>query len=358
MIGIIYIIKTNLYIGSHPKDGFFQCQSIDNLDKEVLWISNIKDTLSYEHIKKENFFNISFKNILYYYNANHLAADEQFEFLISFYSTFISIFKEEYTFFNLKAKDFFKYNNFLQILIKSDIRKYVSSVEIPMDVKNSFKKEVMFSKFESKDYFLSFFSKADFIQSVFDLSIPFGQYERTAINPLSTIKDPLRLMETLPKEKSYLFKCSILEISEELKQFFPEKKGEVWFSDLEIMKLKQYLQLECSEIITFSERRRLREIMRTRFKTRYNNFAFEIFVKNIIFSLKQNNIDTLNLWLDSYEKIYFIDGSISLIRNGISVGYSAGSELVITSKSLSDISILEDNSLIYPVKLLQYIVNN
>lgn len=358
MIGIIYNIKSEFYIGLHPIHGFFKTDSIKSLDSSVLWISNFKKKdLKYTYIKEESFFNIKFKNILYYYNANHLDAPEQFQIIQNFFNNVISIFKEEYRFFNFEIKELYKINNFSDILFKSKISKLVDSDPLP-DIKPSFNKEVKFKALGSKEYFLSYYSKNDFIKELLDLTIPFGKYERLPIEQYSNLKSPYKIMETMRIEQSILFKCKVLDINENIKEIYEEKYPEGWFTDFELFSLKGKIELEVTEVIVFQEKRRLKEIMRTLFKTKYNNFAFEVFCKNLVLSLKNNNIDTVNIWIESFEKSFYLNKILELKENNISVGYFSGSDIVLSISSPNDIITLENSGLIYPIKLIQYILNN
>lgn len=358
MIGIIYNIKSELYIGLHPIHGFFKTDSIKALDSSVLWISNIKkNNLKYNHIKEELFFNIKFKNILYYYNANHLDAPEQFQIIQNFFNNIISIFKEEYRFFNFETKELNKLNNFSDILFKSKISNLVNSDSLE-EIKHSFNKEVKFKELSSKEYFLSYYSKDNFIKELLDLTIPFGTYQHFPIEKYSNLRNPYKIMETMRIEQSVLFKCKVLEINDNIKEIYEEKLPEGWFTDFELINLKDKIDLEVTEVIVFQEKRRLKEIMRTLFKTKYNNFAFEIFCKNVVLSLKNNNIDTVNIWIDSFEKSFYLNKVVELKENNISVGYFSGSEIVLSISSPNDIITLENSGLIYPIKLIQYILNN
>lgn len=358
MIGIIYNIKSEFYIGLHPSHGFFKTDSINSLDSSILWISNFKKKdLKYSYIKEESFFNVKFKNILYYYNANHLDASEQFQIIQNLFNNIVSIFKEEYRFFNFEIKELYKIENFSEILFKSKINNLVNSSRL-LDIKSSFNKEVKFKSLNSKEYFLSYYSKNDFIKSLFDLTIPFGSYERLTIEQYSNLKNPYKIMETMKIEQSILFKCKILDMNEDIKEIYGEKLPEGWFTDFELCRLKDKIELEVIEVIVFSEKRRLKEIMRTLFKTKYNNFAFEVFCKNLVLSLKHNNIDTLSIWIEAFEKSFFLDKIIELKENNISVGYFSGSEIVLSVSSPNDIITLENSGLIYPIKLIQYILNN
>lgn len=42
MIGLIYLIKSNEYIGYHPKKGFFKTETLKYLDDDIIWLSNLK----------------------------------------------------------------------------------------------------------------------------------------------------------------------------------------------------------------------------------------------------------------------------------------------------------------------------
>jgi hypothetical protein len=98
--------------------------------------------------------------------------------------------------------------------------------------------------------------------------------------------------------------------------------------------------------------------MRTRFKTKYNNFSFELFVKNLIQSLNDNELDTLDIWMESYHKSYYLKKVMKMMTDDIEIGYFAGNNIVFNIEDISKIAYLEDIGLIYPIKLISYILNN
>lgn len=358
MLGIIYNIKSDAYIGHHPVEGFFKTDSLKNLDSHILWISNIKkNQITLKNIKDELFFNVKFKNILYHFNANHLDASEQFPIILNVFNNIITVFKEEYRFFNFDTQDLIKSQNFSDVLYKSKITNLVDSDNLDF-VKSSFNKEIRFNQLESQEYFLGFFSRNDFIHELLDLPIPFGRFTHYPIENFSNLKNPYKMLETMRLDKSFIMKCRILNRHPIMEDFFGEKFEDKWFTDFELAKVKDYVELEALEIIIFDEKRRLKEIMRSLFKTKYNNYAFEIFCKNVVISLKENNIDTLTVWIEAFEKIFYFEKVLTLKNNNISVGYSSGAEIVLSVSKQDDIILLENNNLIYPIKLIQYILNN
>ena len=354
MIGILYYIKSNEYLYYHPINGFSVIENIERIDKNVIWISNFKE-INLPNIKKEDFFNIKFKEIIYFYNINHLKADKQFEVILKFFNSIIDIFKEEYSFFNMKVEHLIKLDNFSEIFFKSKI-------ELPVNkelyfIKNNFNKEVEFKDIKQNKFFISYFQNYEFIKSIFDINIPCGDYEIINAEKYSKHKDPFIIMDSMQREKCFLMECAF-DDEILLNDFFPEKGNCGWFTDFELKWLKGKCKLEVKKIMIFEDKFRLKELMRTRFKTKYFNFPFEIFTINLLKSIQKNNIHAVNIWLEAYEKIFFLDKSLNLILNNIEIGYLIGNKVVIGLDDIHQIETLEDNGLMYPVKLVSYIINN
>lgn len=357
MIGIVYAVKTNEYIGIHPEQGFFHTETLKYLDPNILWISNLKkENIKTNNIKTNNFFNIKLKDIVYYYNISNLSADKQLVYVLKTYQGIIEIFKEEYSYFNFKIHELFQFDNFSEILFKSNI-KNIKSPSLN-EYKTFFNKEVLFDNLNSNKFFVAHFNSSEFISSLFDLQIPCGPYEIIPIEKYTNHKDPFMLLDALSREFGFMIKCKIKSNDVFMNSFFKEKGDEAWFTDTELSALRGSVELEATQLMLFEERFRLKEVMRTRFKTNYSNLSFEVFVKNIISSLENNNIDTLNIWIESYSKIFYMKKIIDMINNDIEVGYYSANNVVMSIDSISKIAYLEDIGLIYPIKLLSYILNN
>jgi len=356
MMGIIYLIKSNEYIGYHPDKGFFRTETLKYLDENILWLSNMKSNqIRLRNIKNDMFFNIRIKDIIYYYNINHLPANEQFKVILGLYKSVIDIFKEEYSYFNFKIDELLSLNNFSEILFKSKL-KIIRSPSL-LSVKSSFNKEVFFEKISGNKFFISHFSSADYVTALFDLQIPCGDAKIIDIEKYSNHKDPFKIIDTISREHGFMIKCKVKN-DIFVDSFFKEKTDESWFTDIELFNLRGLVELEAIQIMVFTERFRLKEVMRTRFKTRYNNFPYEVFVKNLFTSLKDNNLDTLDIWMDSFHKIFYLKKTIEIINEGIEVGYCSGNNVVISLEDISKVGYLENIGLIYPIKLISYILNN
>lgn len=354
MIGILYKIKPNEYICYSENRGFSVIEDLSKLDDTIIWISNLKDSLQ-KNIKKENFFNIRFKEIIYFYNINDIDASRQFAVIIKFFNSLVEIFKEEYSFFNLKSSDFIDIDNFTEILFKSKFNIDINnSFEF---LENNFNKEIEFKNIKKNNFFISYFQNYDFVKSLFDINIPYGDYKIIDVVSLSKNKDPFLIMETIEKDKCFMFECSF-DQQPIIKTLFPEKGDFGWFNNIELNYLKGRCKLEAKRVIIFDKKIRIKDLMRTRLKTKYLNFPFNIFSLNLIESIKINNNEILNIWIESYEKIFFMDKVLDLIMNDIEIGYLIGNKLVIGIDDVNKINILENNSLMYPIKLIRYIINN
>lgn len=357
MIGIVYAVKSNEYIGIHPEQGFFHIETLKHLDSSILWISNLKkENIKSNNIKPDNFFNSRLKDIIYYFNINSLPAEEQLSYILKVYKSILDIFKEEYSFFNLKIEELFKFDNFSEILFKSNI-KNVKSQKLTA-IKKDFNKEVFFENLNSNKFFIAHFNSSDFISSLFDLQIPCGNFEIIPIEKYTNHKDPFMLLDSLSKEFGFMIKCKVKDDDVFMKTFFKEKDEYAWFTDVELLSLRGNVELEATHLMLFEERFRLKEVMRTRFKTNYSNIAFEIFVKNILISLEKNNIDTLDIWIESYQKVFYFKKIIEMMDQNIEIGYYSGNNIVMSIDSISKIESLENIGLIYPIKLISYILNN
>ncbi len=357
MLGIIYLVKSNEYIGIHPEKGFFHIETLKYLDDNVLWISNLKkENIKLNNIKPDNFFNIRIKDLIYYFNINDLPAQKQLSYILKVYQSIIEIFKEEYSFFNFKISELFKYDNFSQILFKSNL-KNIKSPNLS-SIKKDFSKEVFFTNLKSNKFFISHFNSSNFINGLFDLPIPCGKPEVMDIEKYTKHKDPFMLLDTLSKEHGFMIKCKVKNEDVFMNSFYKEKEGESWFTDIELLILRGNVELEATQIMFFPESFRLKEVMRTRFKTNYNNISFEVFIKNMLISLNNNKLDTLDIWLESYQKVFYLKKVIEIISNDIEVGYFSGNTVVLNIDSVSKIEYLENIGLIYPIKLISYILNN
>lgn len=357
MIGLIYLIKSNEYIGYHPKKGFFKTETLKYLDDDIIWLSNLK-TIDKEkiNIKHDGFFNTKIKDIIYHFNIAHLTAEKQFEVIIKTYNLVIDIFKEEYSYFNFKTSELKNFDNFSELLFKSNL-KTISSPNLN-SVKHNFNKEVFFENLSGNKFFMAHFCSADFISGLFDLAIPCGDATIMEIDKFTNLKDPFMILATLSRDQGCMIKCKSKEDDSFINTFYKEKIGEAWYTDNELSFLRGKVDLEATKIITFTERFRLKEVMRTRFKTKYNNFSFEVFVKNLIQSLNDNELDTLDIWMESYYKSYYLKKIMKMITDDIEIGYFSGNNIVFNIEDISKIAYLEEIGLIYPIKLISYILNN
>lgn len=358
MIGILYYINDKEYITYHPNKGFKVLSSQNRIDKNIIWISNLKD-IKQSNIKKEDFFNIKFKEIIYFFNIDKLNAPEQFKFITKLFNSIIEIFKEEYSFLNLKTDDLKKIDNFSDILFKSKI-----NLSLPEsnkfnfnNISDNFNKEIEFKKVSSSDFFISYFDSYDFIKDLFEIKIPTGDFEIYTASEYSKNSDPFKVMNTIPKETCFFMKCEAIE-DIFIKKYFPEKGKEAWFTNLELLFLRGKCELKLNEVIIFKNSLRLKDLIRIRFKSKYLNFAFEIFILNLIKSIKKNNIDLINIWTESYEKIYFLEKTLELEGDNIEIGYFFGNKILIAIDDIKKIDVLENNNLMYPIKLVRYILNN
>lgn len=357
MIGLIYLIKSNEYIGYHPQKGFFSTETLKYLDDDIIWLSNLKVIdADKKHIKHENFFNTKIKDIIYHFNITHLPAEKQFETIIKTYNLVIDIFKEEYSFFNFKISELKPIENFSDLLFKSNL-KMIKSPNLN-SVKDDFNREVFFENLSGNKFFMSHFCSADFVTELFDLPIPSGEATIMEIEKFTNLKDPFMILGTLSRDQGCMIKCKSKEEDVFINQFYKEKIGEAWYTDNELAYLRGRVDLEATKIIIFSERFRLKEVMRTRFKTKYNNFSFEVFVKNLIQSLNNNHLDTLDIWMEGFHKSYYLKKVVQMINDDIEIGYFSGNNIVFNVEDISKIAYLEDIGLIYPIKLISYILNN
>jgi hypothetical protein len=357
MIGLIYLVKSNEFIGYHPKKGFFQTETLKYLDDDIIWLSNFKNiNETKRNIKHEGFFNTKIKDIIYYFNISHIPAEKQFAIILKTYNLVIDIFKEEYSYFNFKTSELLAINNFSELLFKSNL-KIIKSPNLN-SVKHNFNKEVFFENLSGNKFFMSHFCSADFITELFDLAIPCGEATLIEIEKFTNLKDPFMILETLPRDQGCMIKCKSKEGDPLINSFYKEKIGEAWYTDNELSLIRGKVELEATKIITFTERFRLKEVMRTRFKTKYNNFSFEVFVKNLMQSLNNNQLDTLDIWMDAYHKSYYLKKIIKMMDDDIEIGYFSGNNIVFNIEDISKIAYLEDIGLIYPIKLLSYILNN
>lgn len=357
MIGILYFINNNEYIIHHPIYGFKVIHSIDNIDKNIIWISNLKD-IKFENIKKEDFFNIKFKEIIYFFNIDKLNAPEQFKVISKLFNAVVEIFKEEYSFLNLKVDELKKIDNFSDIFFKSKIKHdLIKNEEILEKIDNNFNKKIELKKFVHNNFFVSYFQSYDFIKSLFEINFPFGEYEILDSKDFSKSDDPFIVINSIQKDTCFFMQCEI-ENSKFMELFFPEKNNDSWFSSLELSFLKNKCNLKFKKIIIFKNNFKLKDVIRTRLKNNYFNFAFEVFSLNLIKSIKNNNINLINLWLESYEKIYFLNKSLYLMEKDVEIVYFSGNKVLIGIDNINQIELLEKNNLMYPVKLVRYILNN
>lgn len=357
MIGILYLIKSNEYIGLHPIQGFFSTETLKYLDDSVIWLSNMKDDqIPKKNIKNDTFFNIKIKDIVYYYNIGHLPANEQFKILIKVYLSIIEVFKEEYSYFNFKFDELLPYKNFSELLFKSNL-KNIKSPHLN-SIKSFFSKEVFFEKITGNKFFISYFSSSDYVSALFDLQIPYGNPQVMEIEKYTNHKDPFKILDTISRDHGFLIKCKSNPDDVLINSFYKEKLGDGWYTDIEIYNLRGLVELEATHIMLFTEKFRLKEVMRTRFKTKYNNFSYEAFIKNLYVSLENNKIDTLDIWMESFHKVFYLKKTIELINEGIEVAYCSGNNVVINIEDISKVAYLENVGLIYPIKLISYILNN
>lgn len=356
MIGLIYLIKSNEYIGYHPQKGFFATETLKYLDDDIIWLSNLKTVdPNNKHIKYDGFFNTKIKDIVYHFNITHLTAEKQFEIIIKTYNLVLDIFKEEYSFFNFKISELKKLDNFSELLFKSSL-KTIKSPNLT-SVKHNFNKEVFIENLSGNKFFMAHFCSADFVSELFDLPIPCGEASIMEIEKFTNLKDPFMILNTLARDQGCMIKCKSKEDDSFINHFYKEKIGEAWYTDSEIAFLRGKVELEATKIIIFTERFRLKEVMRTRFKTKYNNFSFEVFVKNLIQSLNDNQLDTLDIWIEAYQKSYYLKKIVKMITDDVEIGYFSGNNVVFNIEDVSKIAYLEDIGLIYPIKLISYILN-
>lgn len=387
-IGLLFFIKDNFLKYSFKDDSIVKgsrkeleekiAHSLNVIDPDILWITNIDNIPNHfpSNIKNYNFFNVSLKNIIQYYNIESVSTKIQFNKLIDFYQKLFFYFKEEYPNLSLSVDKMRNMDNFAEAFGRSEIKDNIN-IDFPWTYVEDM--EIDFKGVEDDDYNMNgFFSYTKIVEILSNIKFPTGGIEIYDIDKERRIdKNNFSKISQL-KDFAVIGKVAVSDntnnkIGSGISIF--ESNDDKIITDFEIEYLLSVFDILPSKFVFFNESHSLKELVRLPFRLKkYNSFSYDIFCKNLLISIKNNNISILNFWMNRFERLYKLDKLIMFAQNNISITKSDLFEFKLSikqdetnsadekddkrkipfeikqNKKLSSVSLLEDNSFFYLYK--------
>jgi hypothetical protein len=310
-IGLLFFVKDN-YLKYSLKDKVItkgdkkvfeqrMVESHGSLESDILWITNIESIPDYfpENIKNFNFFNVGLKSIIQYYNIEKSSTKIQFNKLIGFYQKLFYYFKEEYPNLSISVEKLKKLDNFFEIFERSEIKNNIN-IDFPWNFVDDVNLE--FNTKDNVDYnFHGYFSYSKLLEILSVIKFPTGGLEiydvdkekridKISFSKMSDNKDFAIIGKVIPA------KNNTNKVIDEISAF--ESEHEKIITDFEIEYLLSVFDIQPSKFIFFNETHTLKELIRLPFRlSKYNSFSYDIFCKNILLSIKNNDISILNFGL-------------------------------------------------------------
>lgn len=319
-----YSLKENSIVKGNKKD--FEQRIIQNhnaIEQDILWVTNIDNIPDYfpENIKNFNFFNVGLKSIIQYYNIESANTKVQFEKLIEFYQKLFFYFKEEYPNLSISVEKLKKLDNFSEAFERSEIKNNIN-IDFPWNYVEDINLEL--TKKENVDFnFNGFFSYTKMLEILSTIKFPTGGIEiydvdkekridKTSFSKMSNTKDFAIIGKVIAAKEN------TNKVIGEISMF--ESEQEKIITDFEIEYLLSIFDIQPSKFIFFNEAHSLKELIRLPFRLKkYNSFSYDIFCKNILLSVKNNDISILNLWIGRFERLYKLDKLIIFSQNNINI---------------------------------------
>lgn len=332
-VGLIFFIKENFLkfslkdkniIKGNKKDLESSIVSnINLLEQDTLWITNIEKIPDFlpDNVKNYNFFNVSFKNIIQYYNIEKASTKIQFSKLIEFYQKQLSYFKEEYPNLSLNIEKIKSLNNFSEAFERSEIKTSIN-IDFPWNYIENLEIEIGNIKKVDSSYLMNgFFSYSKMLEIISNIKFPTGGIEiydidkkridKNSFSKISTNKD-FAIVGKVVKSREYensLINNNLLDGDED--KVITDFEAEYLLSLFDIVPVK---------FIFFNESNSLKELIRLPFRLgKYNSYSYDIFCKTIMLSIMNNNISILNLWLNRFERLYKLDKLIVFAEHDINI---------------------------------------
>jgi len=371
-IGLLFFVKDN-YLKYSLKDKVItkgdkkvfeqrMVESHGSLESDILWITNIESIPDYfpENIKNFNFFNVGLKSIIQYYNIEKSSTKIQFNKLIGFYQKLFYYFKEEYPNLSISVEKLKKLDNFFEIFERSEIKNNIN-IDFPWNFVDDVNLE--FNTKDNVDYnFHGYFSYSKLLEILSVIKFPTGGLEiydvdkekridKISFSKMSDNKDFAIIGKVIPA------KNNTNKVIDEISAF--ESEHEKIITDFEIEYLLSVFDIQPSKFIFFNETHTLKELIRLPFRlSKYNSFSYDIFCKNILLSIKNNDISILNFWVSRFERLYKLDKLMIFNQNNINIAKNEAFEFKLSIEDDAEVEVKSNkNNIPFTMKQIKKPIN-
>lgn len=361
-IGISIFDKSkNFCVGYSLKNGFFKTKNFENIiDTEEIWFTNlsIQELLVYNKnsVKNKDFFNFNFDFIVNYYGYKNSSTKEIIELLFKALSSIIKY----YSLGNNKLEEKIKNKNYFYEVFNSDIdKKSVKDFNVPPSF--FWDHDYWFTNIKESYGSVSIYkNKSNYLHLINNLEVPYGNFKRESLSFKSNEEFITHVNRLKTEGTLYYAKVLVKKIPEIYKVFFKKKIFEefVWLTSIE---LEHFIQnniiLEANEFIFFESKRRIKELTNKEIKPiKYNNLSNFIYSYNYIISIHKNNINCINNWLFSFERINWYPIVIDFLENNLPVISYGDYQMNVSfeyEQTKKFIEICEKYNLVYPINILK-----
>lgn len=360
-VGLIFFVKDSFLKFSLKDENIIKgnkkeleeklVSNINLLEQDTLWITNIDKIPDFlpDNVKNYNFFNVSFKNIIQYYNIENANTKVQFSKLIEFYQKQLAYFREEYPNLSLNIEKIKGLSNFAEAFERSEIKTAID-IDFPWNYSENLELEINKNKDEDSSFALNgFFSYSKMLEIISNIKFPTGGIEiydiekkrmdKNSFNKISQKKD-FAIVGKVVKSKEY--ESDIIN-----KNLINDDEEDKIITDFEAEYLLSLFDIIPSKFIFFNESNSLKELVRLPFRLgKYNSYSYDIFCKTIILSIMNNKISILNLWINRFERLYKLDKLILFAERDINVlsGVNFDFQLLLKNNTNKDDEELKNKS--------------
>jgi len=138
-----------------------------------------------------------------------------------------------------------------------------------------------------------------------------------------------------------------------------ESEHEKIITDFEIEYLLSVFDIQPSKFIFFNETHTLKELIRLPFRlSKYNSFSYDIFCKNILLSIKNNDISILNFWVSRFERLYKLDKLMIFNQNNINIAKNEAFEFKLSIEDDAEVEVKSNkNNIPFTMKQIKKPIN-
>lgn len=361
-IGVVFfkdIINPNVGIAYSETYLFQKINKITELDNNIIWFSNIKDTSDFDNVKNSNYFGNSLNSIIYRLGLKEEKVEKVIKELYYLFDKIINkliknynirIENDQLTEEIFKILDFKKYN-FNDLEIK-DILKNITSAEFTSLNANKNKKPLYLSS-----------SKYSYVKELCKTMIPIGQWKKMTFKEIEN--KPSDWFCKIANKHHFLASVKLTNIDKELVKVLPSKylKNKIWINNYEFEFLEKLCEIYVDELYVSKTRIYLEEIEPKKLfkiKKQEESYISNYIAANNYINAFQKEDNIISYWLKMQDKTNMLKIAFIFSKYGIEVNsYGSGSLLVYYDNTKEEISkiikLSEKLGLNYPLELLFFV---